>query len=87
MVIQKSEVGFSRLACGSHHTVAIANGTVFAWGQTCHGQCGHGDSVNADARRSHVVEGLEGVEAVEVAAGANFTLAVTPCGDYILLHI
>ena len=85
MVLHKLAAELSSLACGSHHTVAIANGTVFAWGKGCDGQCGRDNTDTTDARRSRAVEGLEGVEAKEVAAGANFTLAVTPHGTCVFL--
>lgn len=76
--------GFSQVACGGNHTVALCNDCeVFAWGFNAYGQCGPGDN-NLNEHRSTVrVEDLRGKKVSQVRAGANFTLAVCHNGNIV----
>jgi alpha-tubulin suppressor-like RCC1 family protein len=76
--------GFSQVACGGNHTVAVSgHGDVFAWGFNAHGQCGPGKDAEQDLRTGGGdcrVDATEAMSVVKVCAGANFTLAITPQG-------
>lgn len=66
-----------RVAGGAAHSVALRDGTVLAWGLNSNGQLGDGTTV--DRRTPVPVPGLTGV--VSVAAGDNYTLALTVSGE------
>ena len=69
-----------QLACGDHHSVALAAGPpeVFTWGNAEDGRLGLGHLLNAHEPRA--VRELAGVRIVEVAAGSDHTLARSEAG-------
>lgn len=62
------------VATGAEHSVALdSNGTVWAWGRNTAGQLGNGTTTNVNPEPTEVL-GLSNI--VEIAAGANHTLAL-----------
>jgi alpha-tubulin suppressor-like RCC1 family protein len=71
--------GVTELDGGQNHTVALKNGTAYAWGHNGSGQLGNGTSGSGtDSDRPVQVSGLTDV--VAVAAGGNFSLALVSDG-------
>jgi alpha-tubulin suppressor-like RCC1 family protein len=64
-------IGFARVAAGFGHSLALINGSVWAWGDNAYGQLGN-HSKKSSSRRVRV-HGL--VHVVEIAAGAQHSLA------------
>jgi len=69
----------TQIAAGRSHSVAIANGQVYCWGASNHGQCG------TVMRRSGVlpprkIEGLSDLVVTQVAAAGNHTVLLTNGG-------
>lgn len=86
--------GVGQVACGSAHTIALsADGrTVWTFGSADNGKLGHGDTQRCP--RPRVVEALQGICIRKVAAGSQFSLALTVSGQvscevhtYIRLYI
>jgi alpha-tubulin suppressor-like RCC1 family protein len=69
------------VACGSHHTVAVAeNGSLYAWGKNSNGQCGLGHTNNVLSPVS-VSSLLQADVRIHVAAaGTGHTLCVSEAG-------
>jgi len=68
------------VVCGDSHSVALtAAGRVYAWGSNSYGQLGNG--VNTSSTLPVAVSALAGETVVAVAAGANFSLAITDEGE------
>gem|GEM_PF-2365762 len=66
------------VVCGDSHSVALTEyGDVYAWGYNSYGQLGN--SANATSKVPVAVSAL-GSKAVAVAAGADFSLALTEAG-------
>ena len=79
--------GVGSVACGSAHTLVLsADGkTVWSFGSGEAGKLGHGDTSNA--YRPRVIEALQGLYIRKVAAGSQFSLALTCNGSVITLLI
>ncbi|XP_069694063.1 probable E3 ubiquitin-protein ligase HERC1 isoform X1 [Periplaneta americana] len=73
--------GVGSVACGSAHTIALsADGkTVWSFGSADNGKLGHGDTQKTS--RPKVVEALQGLYIRKVAAGSQFSLALTTNGQ------
>ncbi|MCL2465060.1 MAG: Ig-like domain-containing protein, partial [Micrococcales bacterium] len=78
--LASSGLTFTQVAAGSEDSFALAsNGTVYAWGRNQFGQLG--DGTTTDSATAQPVTGLPaGTDIVQVAAGSNFTLALTSNG-------
>lgn len=61
------------------HILALKEGKVYSWGLNNHGQLGNGNRVNLSFMEP--VIGLDDVEVVSIAAGHQFSLALTSEGD------
>ncbi|CAN7990189.1 unnamed protein product [Ixodes hexagonus] len=71
------------VACGNAHNLALAeNGVVFSWGNSSHGELGHGTLDPEPAPRP--IEGLEGIVIREVSAGGWHSAAVSASDDLYL---
>lgn len=75
------DVSVSKIAAGRAHSVAISSDTsqVYCWGASQYGQCGH------VLRRSGIappilVDGLDELAIIDIAAGSTHTLALTSGG-------
>ncbi|WP_158373750.1 Ig-like domain-containing protein [Cellulosimicrobium cellulans] len=70
--------GVTQVAGGQRHTLAVAgDGSLWSWGDGSSGQLGHGSSAGRDVPgQVYLVD----VPVVSVAAGAEFSLAVTEDG-------
>jgi alpha-tubulin suppressor-like RCC1 family protein len=75
------DIPFSKIAAGRAHSVAITKekAQVYCWGASAYGQCGH------VLRRSGIappklVEGLEDLRIIDIAAGSTHTLGLTSGG-------
>lgn len=79
LVRDLSDVG--SVACGSAHTLVLSKGgkTVWSFGSGDSGRLGHGEI--AKVYRPKVVEALQGLTIVKVAAGALFSMALTSTGQ------
>ncbi|XP_068081364.1 probable E3 ubiquitin-protein ligase HERC1 [Anabrus simplex] len=73
--------GVGSVACGSAHTVAVsADGkTVWSFGSGDNGKLGHGDTHKTP--RPKVIDALQGMYIHKVAAGSQFSLALTTNGQ------
>lgn len=69
------------VACGSAHTIALsADGkTVWSFGSADNGKLGHGDTQKTS--RPKAIEALQGLYIRKVAAGSQFSLALTTNGQ------
>ena len=82
-------VAIRALACGADHCAAVTDdGGLLTWGESTHGQLGHGDRGRLERRRR--VLALAGRVVVGVACGHSHTLAwddsgeLYGCGDHSL---
>ncbi|XP_063233987.1 probable E3 ubiquitin-protein ligase HERC1 isoform X2 [Bacillus rossius redtenbacheri] len=73
--------GVGSVACGSAHTIALSEDgkTVWSFGSGDNGKLGHGDTLKVS--RPKVVEALQGTTVRKVAAGSQFSLALTSGGQ------
>ncbi|XP_065821674.1 probable E3 ubiquitin-protein ligase HERC1 isoform X4 [Labrus bergylta] len=73
--------GVGQVACGSSHTIAVAQDgrTVWSFGGGDNGKLGHGD--NNRVYRPKVVEALHGFIIRKVCAGSQSSLALTSAGQ------
>lgn len=73
--------GVGQVACGSAHTLALSQDgrTVWSFGSGENGKLGHGD--NARVCRPKIIEALQGVCITKIAAGAQFSVALTSSGQ------
>lgn len=79
---QKSGTSVLQVACGASHTVALCdNGDVYAWGLNEDMQLGLGATFGRKVNRPELVSELSGKGVLRVAAGKNFSLALTESGD------
>lgn len=69
------------MACGSAHTLALSldGKTVWSFGSGDTGKLGHGDT--ARVFRPKMIEALQGIYIRKVAAGSQFSLALTSNGQ------
>ncbi|EKX54666.1 hypothetical protein GUITHDRAFT_40316, partial [Guillardia theta CCMP2712] len=77
-VQQTFDLRVEDMACGSAHSVILSDGKVFTWGQNKHGQLGHGPS---DYLGSLGPTAKTDGKCVQVAAGYNFSMALTDRGE------
>uniref|UniRef100_A0A3Q0T2B1 Uncharacterized protein n=1 Tax=Amphilophus citrinellus TaxID=61819 RepID=A0A3Q0T2B1_AMPCI len=71
--------GVGQVACGSSHTIAVAQdgqNEVYAWGNNTMGQCGQGHTSTPIAKPKKVL-GLEGISIQQITAGTSHSLAWT----------
>ncbi|XP_021933596.1 probable E3 ubiquitin-protein ligase HERC1 isoform X3 [Zootermopsis nevadensis] len=73
--------GVGSVSCGSSHTIALsADGkTVWSFGSADNGKLGHGDTQKTPHPK--VIEALQGLYIRKVAAGSQFSLALTSNGQ------
>uniref|UniRef100_A0A8C2X9J9 HECT-type E3 ubiquitin transferase n=1 Tax=Cyclopterus lumpus TaxID=8103 RepID=A0A8C2X9J9_CYCLU len=73
--------GVGQVACGSSHTVAVAQDgrTVWSFGGGDNGKLGHGDTNRV--YRPKIIEALHGFIIRKVCAGSQSTLALTSAGQ------
>lgn len=70
------------MACGSRdaQTLALSDeGMVFSWGDGDFGKLGRGGSEGCDV--PHNVERLNPLGVIQIECGAQFSLALTKCGE------
>ena len=71
-----------QVACGQSHTLALCdNGTVYAWGLNDDLQLGLGSTFGRKINKPEPVAELAGKGVLRVAAGKNFSMALTEAGD------
>ncbi|KAM7291897.1 LOW QUALITY PROTEIN: RCC1 domain-containing protein 1 [Ixodes scapularis] len=71
------------VVCGNAHNLALAeNGVVFSWGNSSHGELGHGTLDPESTPRP--IEGLEGIVIREVSAGGWHSAAISVTDDLYL---
>ncbi|KAE8748468.1 hypothetical protein FOCC_FOCC004763 [Frankliniella occidentalis] len=75
--------GVGQVACGSAHTLALSQDgrTVWSFGSGENGKLGHGD--NARVCRPKIIDALQGVCITKIAAGAQFSVALTSSGQVL----
>ncbi|KAJ1527946.1 hypothetical protein ONE63_007879 [Megalurothrips usitatus] len=75
--------GVGQVACGSAHTLALSQDgrTVWSFGSGENGKLGHGD--NARVCRPKIIEALQGVCITKIAAGAQFSVALSSNGQVL----
>ncbi|XP_054287973.1 probable E3 ubiquitin-protein ligase HERC1 [Macrosteles quadrilineatus] len=75
--------GVGSASCGAAHTLALSSDgrTVWSFGSGDQGKLGHGDTVRQ--HRPKVIEALQGVYVRKVAAGSQFSLALTSNGQVL----
>ena len=76
----KGLTGVTAISAGSYHTVALKDdGTVWTWGQNLFGQLGDGTYGTSAYKKTPVqVTGI--TEAIAIASGSQFTMALTRDG-------
>ncbi|KAL1139382.1 hypothetical protein AAG570_006366 [Ranatra chinensis] len=76
--------GVGSVACGSAHTLVLSSDgkTVWSFGSGEAGKLGHGDTANV--YRPKIIEALQGLYIRKVAAGSQFSLALT-CNGSVLV--
>ena len=71
-----------QVACGAAHTLALCdNGDVYSWGSNEEMQLGLGSSFGRKVNRPELVAELSNKGVLRVAAGKNFSMAMTESGD------
>ena len=84
--MNEEEEGWTKVACGSWHTVALSkNGDVLSWGGCDDGQLGHGDKKILYSPK--VIEGFDGITIVDIACGSFHTAAVAKNGDLYTWYV
>ncbi|XP_075226553.1 putative E3 ubiquitin-protein ligase HERC1 isoform X4 [Lycorma delicatula] len=76
--------GVGSVACGSAHTLALSmdGKTVWSFGSGDTGKLGHGDT--SRVFRPKMIEALQGIYIRKVAAGSQFSLALTSNGQVLV---
>jgi len=70
------------IACGDVHTLAVrANGEVWSWGRGANGRLGHGSTSDVFTPRNIEYFAETGRRMIDVAAGKNFSLALSDGGE------
>jgi len=67
------------LSCGTFHMIALAGGTVYAWGRNVEGQIGQGHTTNPQTLPVAVVGSLSGKTVLKITSGGYHCLAL--CSD------
>lgn len=71
-----------QVACGGAHTIALVdNGDVYTWGSNDEMQLGLGSTFGRKVNRPELVAELGNKGVLRVAAGKNFSMALTESGD------
>jgi alpha-tubulin suppressor-like RCC1 family protein len=71
--------GITDIAAGTGHSLALqSDGSILAWGENSSGQLGTGDFV--DSSVPVPVTGVAGIRFVDIAAGENFSMALSEWG-------
>eukprot|EP00966_Prymnesium_polylepis_P064986 1507729-Prymnesium_polylepis.1 len=71
-----------QVACGGAHSLALCdNGDVYTWGSNDDFQLGLGQTFGRKINKPEVVPELSGKGVLRVAAGKNFSVALTEAGD------
>jgi alpha-tubulin suppressor-like RCC1 family protein len=68
------------VAAGGYHSLAVANGQVFAWGYNGHGELGNGTTFSSDVPEAVNSSALHSLIVTEVAAGGFSSYALTSTG-------
>ena len=73
----------AQLSVGASHSAAVTReGELITWGESSHGQCGHGEGTDVDVRKPRVVQALRGQVVVScVACGGEFTALCTTAAE------
>uniref|UniRef100_A0A8C1RKT2 HECT and RLD domain containing E3 ubiquitin protein ligase 4 n=1 Tax=Cyprinus carpio TaxID=7962 RepID=A0A8C1RKT2_CYPCA len=74
-----SEVHIAQVACGNCHSLALARGQIFSWGQNKYGQLGLGMQ-GAGVSSPQVVQSLQGVPFAQISAGGAHSFGLTLSG-------
>lgn len=81
-IAQLSGIKIRSVAAGNKHSLAVAwNGSLYSWGRSADGQCGHGDVMRKSVPTlvRHLVESR--VRVIAAAAGGYHSAVVTDAGD------
>jgi alpha-tubulin suppressor-like RCC1 family protein len=68
------------VAAGLYHSLAVANGQVYAWGSNGEGELGNGTTTDSDVPVAVTSSALSKLIVTEVAAGADSSYALTNTG-------
>lgn len=73
--------GVGSVSCGNAHTLALSSDgkTVWSFGSGDNGKLGHGDTARVYTPK--VIKALQGVFIRKIAAGSQFSLALTANGQ------
>ncbi|XP_015258098.1 PREDICTED: probable E3 ubiquitin-protein ligase HERC3 [Cyprinodon variegatus] len=75
-----SSIIITQIACGSHHTLALAKGGgVYTWGEDSRGQLGLGTGNSGSGSPQHV-QTLSAIPVVLISAGAEHSFALSVSG-------
>ena len=74
--------GVTAVACGSHHTAVVSNGSLFTFGWNKHGQLGSGD--DADRNAPTEVAFFSGKQVQDVSCGVQHTVVLCSDGLYVM---
>jgi len=79
--------GVGSVACGNAHTLALSSDgrTVWSFGSGDNGKLGHGDTARVYTPK--VIDALQGMYIRKVAAGSQFSLALTANGQVSSNHL
>jgi alpha-tubulin suppressor-like RCC1 family protein len=79
MILKDSEIRFTELVCGYHHSAGITvQGALYTWGRGIFGQLGHGN--NESYAVPMRVSSLDKFSVLQVACGWQHTIALTTSG-------
>lgn len=73
-----------QLSAGESHSAAVTReGELITWGESSHGQCGHGAGTDVDVRKPRVVQSLRASSVVvsSVSCGGQFTAVVSTMAE------
>uniref|UniRef100_A0A671LU18 Probable E3 ubiquitin-protein ligase HERC4 n=1 Tax=Sinocyclocheilus anshuiensis TaxID=1608454 RepID=A0A671LU18_9TELE len=74
-----SELHIAQVACGYCHSLALARGQIFSWGQNKYGQLGLGMQ-GASVSSPQVIQSLQGVPFAQISAGGAHSFGLTLSG-------
>jgi len=79
---QSAGTSVLQVACGAAHTICLCdNGDVYTWGSNEEMQLGLGTTFGRKVNRPELVAELSNKGVLRVAAGKNFSMALTESGD------